>query len=277
MLFRSTLEAGSSHPLAVGITKKADEEKIAYQNASSQQIKGVGLKGKISGNEYLIVSPNYVTQNKLEVDQKRFKQLVDSGNSLSFLVEKKRVLGFVAQGDQIKPAAKQLLDTLKDQGITPVMLTGDNQPAAKVVADKLGLTDFQAELLPADKEKVVQQYQKQGKVMMIGDGVNDAPSLARADIGVAIGSGTDVAIESADLVLVKSDPHDIIKFLELARKTTHKMTQNLWWGAGYNIIALPLAAGVLAPIGFVLSPMAGAVLMSLSTIIVAINALTLKI
>src|SRR5699024_8475510 len=189
----------------------------------------------------------------------------------------KRVLGFVEQGDQIKPAAKQLLDTLKDQGITPVMLTGDNQPAAKVVADKLGLTDFQAELLPAGKEKIVQQYHKQGKVMMIGDGVNDAPSLARADIGVAIGSGTDVAIESADLVLVKSDPHDIIKFLELARKTTHKMTQNLWWGAGYNIIALPLAAGVLAPIGFVLSPMAGAVLMSLSTIIVAINALTLKI
>lgn len=273
----ATLEAGSSHPLAVGITKKADEEKIAYQNVSSQQIKGVGLKGRISGNEYLIVSPNYVTQNKLEVDQKRFKQLVDSGNSLSFLVEKKRVLGFVAQGDQIKPAAKQLLDTLKDQGITPVMLTGDNQPAAKVVADQLELTDFQAELLPADKEKVVQQYQKQGKVMMIGDGVNDAPSLARADIGVAIGSGTDVAIESADLVLVKSDPHDIIKFLELAHQTTRKMTQNLWWGAGYNIIALPLAAGVLAPIGFVLSPMSGAVLMSLSTIIVAINALTLKI
>ncbi len=193
------------------------------------------------------------------------------------MVENNKVVGFVAQGDQIKPAAKKLIDTLLSQGITPVMLTGDNKQAAKGVAEKLGITEFKAQLLPADKEKAVQSYQNDGKVMMIGDGVNDAPSLARADIGVAIGSGTDVAIESADLVLVKSDPHDIINFLELSRKTTSKMTQNLWWGAGYNIIALPLAAGVLAPVGFVLSPMVGAVLMSLSTVIVAINALTLKI
>lgn len=273
----ASLEAGSSHPLAVGIIKKAKDKKISYDNVSSSQIKGVGLKGTVEQHEYLIVSPGYVEKNKLTVDNKRFKDLASEGNSLSFLVENKQVLGFVAQGDEIKPAAKKLVKTLKEQGITPVMLTGDNQQAAQGVADKLGLTEFQAQLLPEDKEKEVKKYQENGKVMMIGDGVNDAPSLARADIGVAIGSGTDVAIESADLVLVKSDPHDIIQFLELARKTTKKMTQNLWWGAGYNIVALPLAAGILAPLGFVLSPMAGAVLMSLSTVIVAINALTLKI
>lgn len=273
----ASLEAGSSHPLAVGITKKARAEKIGYKSVNSSQIKGVGLKGEIDGTSYLIVSPGYVEEKGLSVDNERFDALASEGNSLSFLVENDKVVGFVAQGDQIKPAAKKLIDTLLSQGITPVMLTGDNKQAAKGVAEKLGITEFKAQLLPADKEKAVQSYQNDGKVMMIGDGVNDAPSLARADIGVAIGSGTDVAIESADLVLVKSDPHDIINFLELSRKTTSKMTQNLWWGAGYNIIALPLAAGVLAPVGFVLSPMVGAVLMSLSTVIVAINALTLKI
>jgi copper-(or silver)-translocating P-type ATPase len=273
----ASLEAGSSHPLAVGITKKARAEKIGYKSVNSSQIKGVGLKGEIDGTNYLIVSPGYVEEKGLSVDNERFDALASEGNSLSFLVENDKVVGFVAQGDQIKPAAKKLIDTLLSQGITPVMLTGDNKQAAKGVAEKLGITEFKAQLLPADKEKAVQSYQNDGKVMMIGDGVNDAPSLARADIGVAIGSGTDVAIESADLVLVKSDPHDIINFLELSRKTTSKMTQNLWWGAGYNIIALPLAAGVLAPVGFVLSPMVGAVLMSLSTVIVAINALTLKI
>lgn len=273
----ASLESGSSHPLAAGITQKAKDEKISYKSINSSQIKGVGLKGEIADTNYLIVSPRYVEEKGFSIDKKRFDALAGEGRSLSFLVENEQVIGFIAQGDQVKPAAKEMIKTLLQQGITPVMLTGDNKQAAKGVADKLGITEFQAQLLPADKEKAVQQYQKQGKVMMIGDGVNDAPSLARADVGVAIGSGTDVAIESADLVLVKSDPHDIIDFIELARKTTNKMTQNLWWGAGYNIIALPLAAGVLAPFGFVLSPMAGAVLMSLSTVIVAINALTLKI
>ena len=157
------------------------------------------------------------------------------------------------------------------------MLTGDNQETATKVAASVGIDDVQARLLPEDKERLVQQYQKDGKVLFIGDGVNDAPSLARADIGIAIGSGTDVAIESADIILVSSDPADVIQFLDLARATHRKMTENLWWGAGYNLIAIPLAAGVLAPIGFLLNPMAGAVVMSLSTIIVAINAMTLKI
>jgi len=186
-------------------------------------------------------------------------------------------LGLVAEGDEIKPAAKMLVTSLKAQGITPVMLTGDNQETANKVAAAVGIDDVQARLLPEDKERLVQKYQADGKVLFIGDGVNDAPSLARADVGMAIGSGTDVAIKSADIILVASDPADVIQFLDLARATNRKMTENLWWGAGYNLLAIPLAAGVLAPIGFMLDPMVGAVIMSLSTIIVAINAMTLKI
>lgn len=153
-----------------------------------------------------------------------------------------------------------------------------HQAAAAKVAGLLAIDDYRSSLLPQDKAAIIKEYQNKGQVvMMVGDGVNDAPSLARADIGVAIGAGTDVAMDSADVILVKSDPGDILHFLSLAKNTTRKMVQNLWWGAGYNIVAIPLAAGVLAPIGFVLSPAAGAILMSLSTVIVALNAMTLKI
>jgi len=158
------------------------------------------------------------------------------------------------------------------------MLTGDNEGYARNVAERVGIPEVHASLLPGDKEKIIQSFQQDGeKVMMVGDGVNDAPALARADIGVAIGAGTDVAIDSADVVLVKSNPSDILHFFTLSRNTTHKMVQNLWWGAGYNIVPLPLAAGVLAPVGIILSPAAGAVLMSISTIVVALNSMTLKL
>ena len=158
------------------------------------------------------------------------------------------------------------------------MLTGDNPHAAEVVAQYLGIEEYYGGLLPNDKEDIVKRYQEQGKkVIMVGDGINDAPSLARATIGMAIGAGTDIAIDSADVVLINSDPIDILHFLDLAKQTRKKMIQNLWWGAGYNILAIPLAAGILAPIGILLSPAIGAVLMSLSTVVVALNALTLKI
>lgn len=158
------------------------------------------------------------------------------------------------------------------------MLTGDNELAAQKIAQQLGEITVKADLKPEAKEKIVRQYQNEGhNVMMIGDGVNDAPSLARANIGIAIGAGTDVAIDSADVILVKSNPKDVLDFLYLAKATNRKMVENLWWGAGYNIIALPLAAGLLAGIGFVLSPAVGAIVMSLSTVIVALNAMTLKI
>jgi len=275
----ASLENGSSHPLAVGILKAAKAQHLTPASATdSQQITGVGLSGTVDGQTYQVVSAAYLDRQKLAYDQATFNRLASAGNSVSFLVQNQQVLGYVAQGDQIKPEAKHLIASLKAQQITPVMLTGDNAQSAQVVAKQLGITDVHASLLPEDKAKLVHQYQADGShVMMIGDGVNDAPSLASAEIGVAIGSGTDVAIDSADVVLVKSNPNDVVEFLALARNTTRKMTQNLWWGAGYNVITIPLAAGILAPLGFVLNPMVGAVVMSLSTIIVAINAMTLHL
>ncbi|VDG21335.1 heavy metal translocating P-type ATPase [Lactiplantibacillus mudanjiangensis] len=273
------LEKGASHPLAVGILKAAKAQQVPTVQATDvHQITGVGLSGSIDGQVYQVVSAAYLDRQHLSYDQATFNRLASAGNSVSFLVQDQQVLGYVAQGDQLKPAAKHLIASLKAQHITPVMLTGDNEQSAQVVAKQLGITEVHASLLPEDKVKLVTQYQAQGqRVMMIGDGVNDAPSLAQADIGIAIGSGTDVAIDSADVVLVKSNPDDVVDFLALARQTTRKMTQNLWWGAGYNVITIPLAAGILAPWGFLLNPMVGAVVMSLSTIIVAINAMTLRL
>ena len=183
----------------------------------------------------------------------------------------------VAQGDEVKPTAREAVQQLKERGIAPVMLTGDNEEAARAVARDLGIDEFHAGLVPQDKVRLVQERRAAGDtVMMVGDGINDAPALAKADVGAAIGAGTDVAIDSADVVLVKSDPEDIVRLLDLGTSTTRKIKQSLWWGAGYNIVAIPLAAGVLAPAGILLSPAVGAVLMSLSTVIVAVNAMTLK-
>lgn len=275
----AALEANSSHPLAAGILAAARAQEITVPTAKNvKQLSGVGLQGSVAGVDYAIVTAAYLEQQQIDYDQKAYQKLAAQGNSLSFLVQANQVLGLVAQGDQIKPNARDFIQQLRAQGINPVMLTGDNQQAAAVVAQQLDISDFHAQLLPEDKAKMVAQYQAQGhQVLMVGDGVNDAPSLAAAEIGVAIGAGTDVAIDSADVVLVRSDPADILNFLSLARRTMRKMVQNLWWGAGYNILALPLAAGVLAPIGIILSPAVGAILMSLSTVVVAINALTLKL
>lgn len=276
--YLANLESGSSHPLATGILTAAKAKDLTITAASdTHQETGLGQFGTLAGTTYGVVSVNYLEQKQLSYDHDLFIKLAAEGNSISYLVSGNQVLGLVAQGDQIKPAAKLLITSLKRQGITPVMLTGDNQETANKVAASIGIDDVQARLLPEDKERLVKQYQAKGKVLFIGDGVNDAPSLARADVGIAIGSGTDVAVESADIILVSSDPADVIQFLDLARATQRKMTENLWWGAGYNLIAIPLAAGVAAPLGFMLNPMVGAVVMSLSTVIVAINAMTLKI
>ncbi|MDC4186225.1 copper-translocating P-type ATPase [Loigolactobacillus coryniformis] len=275
----AALEANASHPLAVGILAAAKAKKLVLPTATDvKQLSGVGLQGRIDQVDYAIVTAAYLRQKQLDFEQTVYDELAAQGNSISFLLRGEQVLGLIAQGDQIKLNAADFIQHLKVRGIRPVMLTGDNQAAAALVAQQLGIDDFHAQLLPEDKTKMVAQYQAQGqRVLMVGDGINDAPSLAAAEIGVAIGAGTDVAIDSADVVLVRSDPADIINFLNLAQRTMRKMVQNLWWGAGYNIVALPLAAGILAPIGVLLSPAVGAVLMSLSTIVVAINALTLKL
>jgi P-type Cu2+ transporter len=199
------------------------------------------------------------------------------GQSVIYLVQEEQVTAAFALADVIRPESQQVVDRLHDMGIEVAMLTGDSEAVAKSVADELGIDQYFAEVLPEHKDQKVQQLQDEGKrVAMVGDGVNDAPALTRADVGIAIGSGTDVAIESAGIILVRSDPMDVVNVVELSRASYRKMIQNLWWAAGYNIFALPLAAGVLAPVGIVLSPAVGALLMSLSTVIVAINAQLLR-
>lgn len=274
----AALESHSEHPLATGIKAAAIEQKLTVPAAENVQVmKGVGLSGTVDGIQYEIVNARYLQDHQLTYDKTHADQWAAAGNSLAFLLKGQHVLGMVAEGDQLKSSSKAFVAELKQQGITPVMLTGDNHETAKKVASQLGLTEFQAELKPEDKVAQVKAYQQHGVVMMVGDGVNDAPSLAQADIGVAIGAGTDVAIDTADVVLVHSDPADILNFLSLAKATNRKMVQNLWWGAGYNILAIPLAAGILAPVGFILSPAVGAAIMSLSTIVVALNAMTLHL
>ena len=275
----ASLESQSNHPLAISIVDFAKSKNVSFTNPQDvNNIPGVGLEGLIDNKTYKITNVSYLDKHKLNYDDDLFTKLAQQGNSISYLIEDQQVIGMIAQGDQIKESSKQMVADLLSRNITPVMLTGDNNEVAHAVAKELGISDVHAQLMPEDKESIIKDYQSDGnKVMMVGDGINDAPSLIRADIGIAIGAGTDVAVDSGDVILVKSNPSDIIHFLTLSNNTMRKMVQNLWWGAGYNIVAVPLAAGVLAFIGLILSPAIGAILMSLSTIIVAINAFTLKL
>lgn len=277
--YLGALEANANHPLAVGIMNYLKEHEIKpYQAENLKNLSGVGLEATVKKQQVKIVNEKEVERLGLNVEQALLKPYQEQGNTISFLILENHLAAIVALGDVVKTEAKEFIRTLKERKITPVMLTGDNKNAAQAVADYLGIEEYYGGLLPDDKEAVVQKYLDQGKkVIMVGDGINDAPSLARASIGMAIGAGTDIAIDSADVVLTNNDPKDILHFLDLAKQTRKKMIQNLWWGAGYNILAIPLAAGILAPIGIILSPAVGAVLMSLSTVVVALNALTLKI
>lgn len=275
----ASLESQSNHPLAISIVDFAKSKNVSFTNPQDvNNIPGVGLEGLIDNKTYKITNVSYLDKHKLNYDDDLFTKLAQQGNSISYLIEDQQVIGMIAQGDQIKESSKQMVADLLSRNITPVMLTGDNNEVAHAVAKELGISDVHAQLMPEDKESIIKDYQSDGnKVMMVGDGINDAPSLIRADIGIAIGAGTDVAVDSGDIILVKSNPSDIIHFLTLSNNTMRKMVQNLWWGAGYNIVAVPLAAGILAFIGLILSPAISAILMSLSTIIVAINAFTLKL
>lgn len=273
------LESQTNHPLAVGVMNYLKSETIIpYKAEDVSTLKGVGVSGTVEGHQVILANQKEIENRHLQVDPEKLKDYQAQGNTISFLLIDDQLVAFFAMGDTLKDQAQDFITKLRESGIEPVMLTGDNQAAAKAVAEYLGIHEFYSELLPDDKEKIIKQYTDKGKkVMMVGDGINDAPALARATIGMAIGAGTDIAIDSADVVLTNSNLQDILKFVRLAKKTHSKMIQNLWWGAGYNILAIPLAAGVLAPIGILLSPAVGAILMSLSTIIVAINAMTLNV
>ncbi|HEN0075086.1 TPA: cadmium-translocating P-type ATPase [Streptococcus agalactiae] len=264
------IEAGSSHPIAQSIVNHAEAKGIKSVSFDSIEIvSGAGIEGEANGHHYQLISQ--------KAYGKALRMDIPKGATLSILVENNEAIGAVALGDELKETSRNLIEVLKKYVIEPLMATGDNEEAAQGVAEVLGI-QYQANQSPEDKYKLVESMKNQNKtVIMVGDGVNDAPSLALADVGIAIGAGTQVALDSADIILTQSDPGDIESFIELANKTTRKMKQNLVWGAGYNFIAIPIAAGLLAPIGITLGPAFGAVLMSLSTVIVAINAMTLKL
>ena len=266
----SGIEGGSSHPIAQSIISYAEQQGIRPVSFDSiDVISGAGVEGQANGHRYQLISQKAYGRN-LDMD-------IPKGSTISVLVENDEAIGAVALGDELKPTSKDLIQALKKNKIQPIMATGDNEKAAQGTAEILGI-DYLANQSPQDKYELVEKLKAEGKkVIMVGDGVNDAPSLALADVGIAVGAGTQVALDSADVILTQSDPGDIASFIELAQKTTRKMKENLVWGAGYNFIAIPIAAGILAPIGITLSPAVAAILMSLSTVIVAINAMTLKL
>ena len=273
----ASLEASSEHPIAAGILESAREKGLQTQSVEEfSSIPGKGVQGLIEGKKFLVVSPGYLEENGIALKNEKVEEIESQGKTVVFLLEENRALGAVALADIIRKESREAISKLKSMGIKCLMLTGDNRYVAAWVSKELELDDYFAEVLPHEKAEKVKEVQAEYITGMVGDGVNDAPALAQADVGIAIGAGTDVAIETADIVLVKNDPRDVVDIIRLSRKTYSKMYQNLLWATWYNIFAIPLAAGILYGYGILLSPAIGAVFMSLSTVIVAINAKTLK-
>lgn len=275
----ASLESQSEHPIATGVVRGAKEKKLSFSAPRDfKAIPGKGAQATVDGKQVKVVSPGYLKEQGIGIDDSRLQDLAAQGKTVVYVLENKRLQGAIALADIIRPESRDALAALKQMGIQVMMLTGDSSAVARWVARELQLDDFFAEILPDQKAAKIQEVKSRGlTVAMTGDGVNDAPALVQADVGIAIGAGTDVAIESADIVLVQSDPRDVVSIVQLARATYRKMVQNLMWATGYNVVAIPLAAGILYQQGILLSPAAGAILMSLSTVIVAINARLLRL
>ncbi len=276
----ASLESQSDHPIAVGITNAAQQRNLSLEKVTNfENLTGAGLKGNLRGKTYSIVSPGEVDRRGIAYDTKQFSEIASGGKTVSFVLEEDKLIGIIAVADLIRETSKEIVDQLKELGIESIMITGDNAEVANYVGNQIGLSKVYSQVLPDQKSSKIKELQEGGKkkVAMVGDGINDAPALATADLGIAIGAGTDVAMETADVILVDSDPKDVLSIIKLSKATYRKTIQNLLWAAGYNIIAIPLAAGVLVSRGIVITPAIGAAIMSLSTIIVAINAQLLKI
>jgi Cu2+-exporting ATPase len=270
----ASIESRSEHSIAQGIVRGAEERDISLLDVDNfEAIPGKGARGIVEDEEIVVASPTYVRETNELPDDPQIDRISSKGFTLAYVVRADEVIGLLALGDVIRDESREAIEQLKEMGIQCMMLTGDNENVASWVSEELGLDDYFAEVLPDEKAEKVMEVQNRGlTVAMVGDGVNDAPALATADIGIAIGAGTDVAVETADIVLVRNDPRDVASILGLSEATYDKMVQNLFWATGYNAIAIPLAAGVLYTYGVTLDPAAGALLMSLSTVIVAINA-----
>lgn len=275
--YAASLEQNSEHPLGKGIVAEAKKRELPLLDSSDfEATKGKGVEGKVEGKEIKVVSPNYLKELGLSIPDSLERGEIDT---TVFIIEgEDNLIGAISLSDQIREESFEAIETLKKQGIKCWMLTGDNEKTAKEVSDKLGLDGYFAEVLPDQKQEKIKELQSRGEVVaMTGDGINDAPALAQADVGIAVGSGTDVAAETADIILVDSNPKDVVGLINFGEKTYNKIVQNLLWATGYNVIAIPLAAGVLIDFGIVISPAIGAIVMSLSTVIVAINAKLLDI
>lgn len=277
----AAVESDSEHPIARGIMESARERELEIPSAEGfEALTGKGVRATVDGTEYLMGGPQLVDEAEARIPsplEESAEEAGDRGQAAIYLIREGEALAVFAVADAIRDESREAVQALQEEGLEVAMLTGDSEKVARAVAEELGIETVFAQVLPDDKASKVRELQEQGKrVAMVGDGVNDAPALATADIGIAIGAGTDVAVEAGHIVLVRSDPRDIPRILTLSAATYKKMLQNLWWAAGYNIVAIPLAAGVLAGWGILLSPAVGAVLMSASTVIVALNAQLLR-
>jgi Cu2+-exporting ATPase len=270
----------SEHPLAQAIVKAAHQNgRPSGSTEGFRVLAGRGVEGQVDGRTYRIGRPEWAMELRVDMPAPLaagLREAESRGESVVALIEEHRVLALIALADRVRESARQAIKALQGMGIEPVMVTGDAEAVAKTVAEELGITRFYARVLPQDKARIVRELKRGGPAAFVGDGINDAPALVDADLGIAIGAGTNIAIESADLVLVENDPVDVVRAVRLARATYGKMIQNLFWATGYNAVALPLAAGVAAAWGVVLSPALGALFMSLSTVIVALNAMLLR-
>ena len=273
--YAASLESYSEHPIARGVVSAAEE---TFSVEDFRSIPGKGVKGKVEGKSIEVVSPGFLKERNIPVSNDKVGELAAQGKTIVFLIVEGELKGAIALADIIRNESKKAIQKLKNMEIQCIMITGDRKEVAEWVAKEVGLDKYYAEVLPQEKAEKVREIQSEGLIVaMTGDGINDAPALAQADVGIAIGAGTDVAIEAGDIVLVRSNPLDAVYVVKLAKSTYRKMVQNLLWGTGYNIFAIPIAAGILFTYGIILTPAAGAILMSLSTIIVAFNSRSLKI
>ncbi len=273
--YAAAVESRSEHPIARGITSAVNE---VGRVEEFQAIKGKGVRGMVKGKEITVASPGYLKELELHKRDEKIDELASQGKTVVYVIIDNQLAGALALADIIREESRQAIIRLREVGIKAVMLTGDNQKVADYVSQELDLDDYFAEVLPHEKAEKVKEIQSRGlTTAMVGDGVNDAPALAQADVGIAIGAGTDVAVATADIVLVQNNPLDVTAILGLSRATFRKMVQNLGWATGYNLVAIPIAAGVLYGYGIVLIPAVGAMLMSLSTVIVAVNSRFLRV
>jgi Cu2+-exporting ATPase len=273
-----SIENNSEHIIAKAIVDYASKNKAKASEAKGfKAIPGKGAEGIVEGKKVYVGSPSLMKELKIELNDDKIVALQESGKTVVITVVDGRLAGVFALADKIREESREAVSSLKEKGVKVYMLTGDAEGVAKGVSKELGMDDYFAQVLPDQKADKIKSLKEKGyRVAMVGDGINDAPALVTADVGIAIGAGTEVAIESADIVLVKNDPRDVPKVADLSKKTYSKMVQNLWWAAGYNILAIPLAAGILVNFGVVIDPAVGAILMSLSTVLVAINSQTLR-